>query len=109
MPTQLIDWSSGAAPLDKGLGDPLARASPAQELGEGGSAYAVRGDRDEEGEHREALARVDVRDLLREAKMPASHRSFELLRLEIGQEQGELRALPPTRRTRAQKRLTGLR
>ena len=56
MPTQLIDWSSGAAPLDKGRGDPFAGASAAEKLCEGGSGEAVGRDRREEGKHGEALA-----------------------------------------------------
>ena len=84
-------------PADKGLGDPLARSSPAEELREGSGRQAVRRDRREQGEHRQALAQVDVGDLLREADVPASRRALVLLRLTVGEEQGELERLPPGR------------
>jgi len=42
-PTQLIDWSSGAAPLDKGLGDPFAGTSAAEKLGEGCGSQPLQG------------------------------------------------------------------
>jgi hypothetical protein len=59
-------------PADESLGDALARPSPAEELGQGGSGEAVRRDRGEEAEHRQALAEVDVWDLLGEPEMLAS-------------------------------------
>ena len=67
MPTQLIDWSSGAAPLDKGLGDPFAGTSAAEKLGEGCGSQPLRGDRNQQGKDRLALTDADVRRLLNEA------------------------------------------
>ena len=80
-------------PSHKRLGDSLTGTSPTKELGEGGGGHAVGGDRGEEREHRKALAEVDMRDLLREANMPASRRPLVLLRLTVGEEQRELERL----------------
>jgi hypothetical protein len=57
-------------PANKSLGASLEASPPAEELGQGGSGEAVRRDRGEEGEHRQALAEVDVWNLLREASVP---------------------------------------
>ena len=77
-------------PANKSLGDSLAGSPPAEKLGQGGSGEPVSWDRAEEGEHRLALAEVDVRDLLREADVPANRSPLVLLRLAVGEEQGEL-------------------
>ena len=68
-------------PADKGLCDSFAGSSTAEEFGEGGGGETIRRNRREEGKHREALPEVDLRNLLREAEMPASHRPLILLRL----------------------------
>ena len=60
---------------------PLARSSPAQEFRESCSGEAVGRDRREQGQHRQALAKVDVRRLLEEADMPANGGAVVLLRL----------------------------
>jgi hypothetical protein len=80
-------------PADKSLCDPLARAAPAQELGEGGGGQAIGRDRGEEGKHREALAEVDVLRLLEEADVPANGSPLVPLRLTLCQEQRELECL----------------
>ena len=69
----------GPPPADKSVGDALAGSSAAEELSEGDSGKAIRRDRGEEREHGQALAHVDVRNLLREAKMPANGCPFVLL------------------------------
>ena len=64
-------------PADKSLGDSLAGSTPAQELDQGAGREAVRRDHGEEGEHRLALAEVDVRDFLCEAECQrAAARSY---------------------------------
>jgi len=93
-------------PADKSLGDSLAGSTPAEELGEGGSGQAVRRDHGEEGEHRLALAEVDVRDFLCEAEVPASGRPLVLLRFTVDKEKRQLERLgdgrtPVRRRGRA--------
>ena len=80
-------------PTNKSLCDPLAGSSPAKELGKGGGGKAVRRDRGEKGEHGQALAEVDVRDLLREATVPTGCRPLVLLRLAIREEEGKLECL----------------
>jgi hypothetical protein len=80
-------------PTNKSLSDPLAGASPAQELGQSRGGKTVCRDRSEEGEHRLALAQVDVGDFLPEASMPPRRRPLELLRLTVSEEQRELERL----------------
>lgn len=65
-------------PADKGHGDSPAGMSPAKEFGESCSSEPVDGDRGEEGEHRQALAEVDVRGLLGQTNVPASRRRSPL-------------------------------
>ena len=80
-------------PADKSLGDSPARSAPAEELGDSAGRQAIRRDRREQSEHSQALAQVDVRDLLSEARMPASGRPLVLLRLTLCEEQRELERL----------------
>jgi hypothetical protein len=77
-------------PAHKSLGDSLARSSPAQELGEGGGCHAIGRDRGEEGEHRQALAEVDVLRLLEEARVPAKRSPLVLRQLSVRQQEREL-------------------
>ena len=77
-------------PANKTLRDPLARAPTAQQLRQSGCSEPVGRDRGEEGEHGLALAEVDVRDLLREAKVPASRRPLVLARFTLDEEQRQL-------------------
>jgi hypothetical protein len=79
--------------VDKSLGDSLAGSTPAEEFGEGSGGQAVPRDCGEKDKHRQALAEVDVRDLLREAKVPASRRSPVFLRLAICEEERQLERL----------------
>src|SRR4051812_28565839 len=80
-------------PRDKSLSDALTGSSPADKLGQSRGGKAVHRDHSEEGEHCQTLTDVDVRDLLREAKVPASPRPFVLLGLAVGKEQRELERL----------------
>src|SRR3954463_1008677 len=80
-------------PRDKSLSDALTGSPPAEKLGQSRSGKAVHRDHSEEGEHGQALAQVDVRDLLRKADVPASRRPLEFLRLTVGEEQRELERL----------------
>ena len=59
----------------------------AQKLRQRTRSEPVRRDRGEEGEHGQALAQVDLRDLLRETQMPACRRPLVLLRLTVGEEE----------------------
>ena len=66
----------------------LAGSSPAEELGEGGGGQAIGRDRGEEGEHRQALAEVEVLRLLEEASVPAQRSAVVLLEVPISKEEG---------------------
>ena len=77
-------------PAYKSLGDLLAGSSPAEELGEGGGGQAIGRDRGEEGEHRQALAEVEVLRLLEEASVPAQRSAVVLLEVPISKEEGQL-------------------
>jgi hypothetical protein len=65
----------------------------AEEFGEGGSGQTIRRDSDEENEHGQALAKLDVRDLLKEAEVPASGGALVLLWLLLSEEKRQLERL----------------
>jgi hypothetical protein len=69
----------------KGLGDPLTGAPSAKEFGKRCCSETVHRNCDEESEHRQALAEVDVWDLLHETKVPTRRRPLELLRFTVGE------------------------
>jgi hypothetical protein len=83
----------GPRPTHKSLGDPLARAPAAEELGEGRSSEAVGRNRRQEGEHSLVLAQVDVRHLLEEADMPAGGGAVVLFGLLVSEEERQLEGL----------------
>jgi hypothetical protein len=95
-----------SCPRDKCFAGTL-EPSPAEELGEGGSSQAIRRDRGEEDEYRQALAEVDVLCLLEEANVPANGCPLVPLRVAIGEEERELERPPPRQRRGARPRPTG--
>ena len=63
---------------------------PAQKLGKRRSGQRVGGNRNQEGEHRLALADVDVLRLLDEANVPAKRCPVVLLEVPVREKEGQL-------------------
>jgi hypothetical protein len=82
--------SSTSRPPHKRLNYPLAGPPAAEEFGEGGGGQSIGWDRGEEGEHRQALAEVDVLRLLEEADVPANGGAVVFLRLPVSEKKRQL-------------------
>jgi hypothetical protein len=70
-----------------------SRLPPAEEFGQRRRCQSVHRDRREEGEHREALAEVDVLRLVKEAGVLANGCPLVPLRVSVCEEQCELERL----------------
>jgi hypothetical protein len=62
---------------------------PAEELGQSSRGQTIRRDRSEEGEHRQALAEVEVLRLLEEASVSAQRSAVVLLEVPTSKEESQ--------------------